>query len=386
MEYGHESDACHWTAVPLQARQIEENGMRRQDNRSSLRPTATLSQRASAFITTPEQMAQALDIPVEPLRAVHAVYPLRVSRYYLDLIRQHGLPLWRQAVPDPRELTDPIGLTDSLDEENLSPTPCLVHKYPDRALLLVAGECAMYCRFCTRKRKVGKPEMMPDDAAIEAGLDYLRRTPAISDVLISGGDPFMLPVARLERILKALRAIPSIATIRIGTRVPCTLPMRVTPGLAAMLKKYHPLYVNTHFNHPAEITAEAALACARLADAGIPLGCQTVLLRGVNDTAETIRELLYRLIRIRVKPYYLFQADLTKGTGHFRTTVDCGLAIMRQLIGQVTGLAVPTYALDAPGGGGKIPLSPDYIRQLGETLDFVTYQGHDCSYPNWIDP
>jgi KamA family protein len=340
----------------------------------------------SAFITTPEHLAQALGIPVEPLRAVHDVYPLRVSRYYLDLIRQHGLPLWRQAVPDPQELADPIGLTDPLDEENLSPTPCLVHKYPDRALLLVAGECAMYCRFCTRKRKVGKPEMIIDDTAINAGLDYLRHTPTISDVLVSGGDPFMLPVTRLERILKALRAIPSIATIRIGTRVPCTLPMRVTPRLAEMLKKYHPLYVNTHFNHPAEITTEAELACARLADAGIPLGCQTVLLRGVNDSAEIIQELLYQLIRIRVKPYYLFQADLTKGTAHFRTSVDCGLAIMRRLIGHVTGLAVPTYALDAPGGGGKIPLTPAYIRHLGETLAFVTYQGHNCSYPNQIDP
>jgi len=341
---------------------------------------------SSSFVTTPEHLAQALDIPVEPLRAVHAVYPLRVSRYYLDLIKQHGLPLWRQAVPDPQELTDPVGLTDPLDEENLSPTPCLVHKYPDRALLLVTGECAMYCRFCTRKRKVGKPEMVIDDAAIAAGLEYLRRTPAISDVLISGGDPFMLSVTRLERILKALRAIPSIATIRIGTRIPCTLPMRVTSRLAAMLKKYHPLYVNTHFNHPTEITAEAELACTRLADAGIPLGCQTVLLRGINDSAEIIRELLYRLVRIRVKPYYLFQADLTKGTAHFRTTVDSGLAIMRGLVGHVTGLAVPTYALDAPGGGGKIPLTPAYIRHLGEALEFTTYQGQPCSYPNRIDP
>ncbi|MDR2550893.1 MAG: KamA family radical SAM protein [Desulfobulbus sp.] len=342
--------------------------------------------RSASFITTPEQLAQALDIPVEPLRAVHAVYPLRVSRYYLDLIKQHGLPLWRQAVPDPQELTDAVGLVDPLDEENLSPVPCLVHKYPDRALLLVAGECAMYCRFCTRKRKVGTREMAIDDEAIAAGLAYLRRTPAISDVLISGGDPFMLPLARLERILKALRDIPSIATIRIGTRIPCTLPMRVTSRLAAMLKKYHPLYINTHFNHPAEITPEAALACTRLADAGIPLGCQTVLLRGVNDSAEIIRELLYGLLRIRVKPYYLFQADLTKGTAHFRTTVDCGLAIMRHLIGHVTGPAVPTYALDAPGGGGKIPLTPTYIHHLDEALEFTTYQGHPCSYPNRIDP
>jgi lysine 2,3-aminomutase len=338
----------------------------------------------TSFLTTPEQLAQALNLPIEPLKIVHARYPLRISTYYLELIKQHGRPLWKQAVPDLQELTDTVGLTDPLDEENLSPVPCLVHKYPDRALFLVSSECAMYCRFCTRKRKVGKPEMVINDATIAAGLEYLRRTPAISDVLVSGGDPLMLTVQRLEQILKSLRAIPSIATIRIGTRIPCTLPMRVTAELAAMLKKYHPLYINTHFNHPAEITPEAELACARLADAGIPLGCQTVLLRGVNDSPEIIRELLYRLIRIRVKPYYLFQADLTKGTSHFRTTVDTGLAIMRQLIGHVSGIAVPTYALDAPGGGGKIPLTPDYLIHRGATLDFSTYQGDLCSYPNQI--
>ena len=341
---------------------------------------------SKTFLTTPEQLAQALGIPVEPLKAVHTVYPLRVSAYYLDLIKKTGLPLWRQAVPDIRELTDTVGLIDPLDEENLSPVPGLVHKYPDRALFLVSSECAMYCRFCTRKRKVGKPEMVINDATIAAGLDYLRRTPTISDVLVSGGDPLMLSVARLEQILKSLRAIPSIATIRIGTRIPCTLPMRVTPKLVAMLKKYHPLYINTHFNHPAEITPEAEQACTRLADAGIPLGCQTVLLRGVNDSPEILRELLYHLVRIRVKPYYLFQADLTKGTSHFRTTIDSGLALMRQLIGHVSGLAVPTYSLDAPGGGGKIPLTPDYIKQLGATLDFATYRGDPCSYPNEIFP
>lgn len=339
-----------------------------------------------AFITTPEALARALDIAVEPLRAVHAVYPLRISTYYLNLIRRHGLPLWQQAVPDLQELSDEVGLTDPLDEENLSPVPCLVHKYPDRALLLVSNQCAMYCRFCTRKRKVGKPEMVVNDQAIAAGLDYLKQTPAISDVLVSGGDPLMLSVARLEGILKALRAIPSIATIRIGTRVPCTLPSRVTPRLASMLKRYHPLYINTHFNHPAEVTPEAAQACGYLADAGIPLGCQTVLLRGVNDSPDVLRELLYRLIRIRVKPYYLFQADQTKGTSHFRTTVDTGLDIMRQLIGHVTGMAIPTFALDAPGGGGKIPLTPDYVTNVGTTLDFMSYTGMSCSYPNWIQP
>ena len=339
-----------------------------------------------SYVTTPEQLAQELDLDLEQLEAVHAVYPLRISRYYLELIKKHGLSLWRQAVPDIQELENGNGLIDPLDEENLSPVPCLVHKYPDRALFLVCSECAMYCRFCTRKRKVGKEEMVVNDDTIAAGLAYLQRTPEITDVLVSGGDPFMLPVERLDQILGALRAIPSIAVIRIGTRVPCTLPTRVTLQLAAMLKKHHPLYINTHFNHPAEITPEAEQACARLADAGIPLGCQTVLLRGINDTPEIMRQLMSRLLQIRVKPYYLFQADLTRGADHFRTTIDTGVSIMRSLIGHISGMAVPTYALDAPGGGGKIPLTPNYISTLGDTLEFNTYKQLPCSYPNTILP
>ncbi len=345
-----------------------------------------IPQTASAFVSTPEQLAAELGIAVEPLQAVHRVFPLRISRSYLQLIKQVGAPLWRQAVPDIRELDDQTGMEDPLDEENLSPVPGLVHKYPDRVLFLVSSECAMYCRFCTRKRLVGRPEMRITDETIAAGLAYLRRTPAISDVLLSGGDPLMLTDRRLERILQELRAIPTIVTIRIGTRIPCTLPARVTPELAAMLKRHHPLYINTHFNHPAEITPEAAQACERLADVGIPLGCQTVLLRGVNDDAETIRQLMQALLKIRVRPYALYQADLTRGTAHFRTTIETGLAIMRRLIGHTSGMAVPTYALDAPGGGGKIPLTPDYVERLGKTLAFKSYTGALCSYPNEIEP
>lgn len=347
---------------------------------------AAISQSASFFVTTPEQLATELGIAVEPLQAVHRVYPLRISRSYLQLIKQVGAPLWRQAVPDIRELDDRTGMEDPLDEENLSPVPGLVHKYPDRALFLVSSECAMYCRFCTRKRLVGRAEMRVTDETIAAGLAYLRRTPAINDVLLSGGDPLMLSDRRLERILTELRAIPSICTIRIGTRVPCTLPERITPELAAMFRRHHPLYINTHFNHPAEITPEAARASELLADAGIPLGCQTVLLRGVNDDAETIRQLMLALLKIRVRPYALYQADLTRGTSHFRTTIDTGLAIMRRLIGHTSGMAVPTYALDAPGGGGKIPLTPDYVEHLGKALEFKSYTGAPCSYPNQIEP
>jgi lysine 2,3-aminomutase len=332
-------------------------------------------------ITSPARLAEALGCNPDEIRQVASRYPFRIPPYYLELIQQTGTPLYRQAVPDLRELDDPIGLEDPLGEEDLSPVPNLVHKYPDRALFLVCSECAMYCRFCTRKRKVGRPEMIITRESINAGIRYLEKNPAIREVLVSGGDPLLLSDDRLEDILARLHRIPSIEVIRIGTRVPCTLPMRITPELVNMLRKYHPLYINTHFNHPAEITRQAAHACALLADAGIPLGCQTVLLQGINDSPEIIRELMCGLLRIRVKPYYLFQADLTRGTGHFRTGIATGIAIMKSLIGSVSGMAVPTYALDAPGGMGKIPLTPDYIKSFGNTLEFVNYQGQPCSYP-----
>ena len=334
-------------------------------------------------ITRPDQLKELPGADPAAIAAVVAVYPMRINSYYFQLLCRTGAPLWRQAVPDARELDDSVGMSDPLDEENLSPVPNLVHKYPDRVLFLVSSQCAMYCRFCTRKRKVGRPEMTITDATIQAGLEYIAANEGIREVLLSGGDPLLLSDRRLEEILAALRRIPSVEVIRIGTRVPCTLPMRVTKGLARMLRRYHPLYINTHFNHPAEITPEAELACSRLAGAGIPLGCQTVLLRGVNDDPEVIRDLMCRLLQIRVKPYYLFQADLTKGTDHFRTPVAEGLAIMRHLIGRVSGMAVPTFALDAPGGGGKIPLTPDYIRSLSDnSLEFWNCHGLPGSYPN----
>jgi lysine 2,3-aminomutase len=333
-------------------------------------------------ITSPQELAAELGCDPLEIEKVSAQYPLRINPYYLTLIKRAGTPLYRQAVPDLRELNDHEGMIDPLDEENLSPVPNLVHKYPDRALFLVCHECAMYCRFCTRKRKVGKKDMVINDQTIGAGLQYLKDTPQIQEVLLSGGDPLMLSDRRLDSLLSALRAIPSIKIIRIGTRIPCTLPMRITPNLATMLKKHHPLYINTHFNHPEEITQESTRACTLLADAGIPLGCQTVLLKGINDDVEIIRCLMRKLLSIRVKPYYLFQADLTRGTAHFRTRIETGLEIMQQLIGHVSGMAIPTFALDAPGGGGKIPLTPDYVTHLGEHLEFTTYKGLPCTYPN----
>jgi lysine 2,3-aminomutase len=334
-------------------------------------------------ISHPEQLSGFAGIDTGKIVEVCKTYPMRVNPYYMGLIRQTGDPLWRQAIPDIQELQDHQGMDDPLDEENLSPVPNLVHKYPDRVLFLVSSQCSMYCRFCTRKRKVGRKEMVINEKTIAAGLEYIEKNRGIREVLLSGGDPLMLSDEQLEKIVRAVRRINTVEIIRIGTRIPCTLPMRVTRKLASILKKYHPLYINTHFNHPAEITTQSALACSRLADAGIPLSCQTVLLKGVNDDKEVIRELMYKLLRIRVKPYYLFQADLTRGADHFRTPVETGVEIMRHLIGRVSGMAVPTYALDAPGGGGKIPLTPDYITSLNEnSLEFLTYQGTPCTYPN----
>lgn len=334
-------------------------------------------------VSCADQLSDFTGADLEGIEDVTRVYPMRINPYYLGLIKQAGDPLWRQAVPDIREIQDNTGMVDPLDEENLSPVPNLVHKYPDRVLFLVSSQCAMYCRFCTRKRKVGRPEMAINDTTIRAGLDYLEKNPQVREVLLSGGDPLLLTDNCLEKILRSLRKIPSIEVIRIGTRVPCTLPMRITRNLTAMLRKYHPIYLNTHFNHPVEITPQVACACSMLANAGIPLGCQTVLLQGVNDTDEIIRELMLKLLAIRVKPYYLFQADLTRGTNHFRTPIDKGLKIIRSLIGHVSGMAVPTFALDAPGGGGKIPLTPDYILSLDKSsLQFKNYHGLPCSYPN----
>lgn len=332
-------------------------------------------------VTSPTLLNEYFNVDITSLDKVIATFPMRINTYYLQLIQKTGAPLWKQAVPDVAELHDPVCMEDPLGEERLSPVPNLVHKYPDRVLFLVSTQCAMYCRFCTRKRKVGTDRMIISPETIEAGLDYIRRHPQVREVLLSGGDPLLLPDSRIEYLLSALRAIPSVKVIRIGTRVPCTLPMRVTPELVAILKKYHPLYINTHFNHPAEITPESSAACNLLADAGIPLGCQTVLLKGVNDTPEIMRELLLKLLEIRVKPYYLFQTDLTRGTNHFRTSTATGIRIMRSLIGHISGMAVPTFALDGPGGKGKIPLTPDYILTRGENLVFENYCGELCTYP-----
>ena len=309
----------------------------------------------SRSITSSRDLASLLEIEAREAEKVVAKYPMRINPYYLELIKEKGDPFYLQAVPDIREITDEDGYEDPLDEEGLSPVPGLTHKYPDRVLFLVSSRCAMYCRFCNRKRKVGNPAMVTKES-IREGIAYIRKTPQVRDVLLSGGDPLLLPNRELHRILSEVRSIPHVEIIRIGTRVPCTLPQRITPELANMLRGFHPLYINTHFNHPGEVTAEAAFACECLSDAGIPLGCQTVLLKGVNDDPEVMASLMSRLLSIRVRPYYLFQADLARGTSHFWTPVKKGLDIITHLRKHSSGLCVPHYAVDLPGGGGKVVL------------------------------
>ena len=339
----------------------------------------------SESVTTFADLQKHLNCNTTALEDVIATFPMRINPYFLELIKQHGTPLWRQAVPDIKEIQDTVCLRDPLAEDKHSPVDNLVHRYPDRALILVSNSCAMYCRFCTRRRMVGRENSSINAQSLQKVYEYLRATPAIREVLLSGGDPLLLEDHTLNEILSELRQISSLEVIRIGTRAPSTLPMRITPELVAILKKYHPLFVNTHFNHPLELTEEAASACRLLADGGIPLGNHTVLLKGVNDDALTIRTLMLGLLRFRVKPYYLFQADLTCGTNHFRTSTKTGIEIMKSLIGHISGMAVPVLALDAPGGKGKIPLSPDYIINRGEKLTFFNYKGEICSYPEPVE-
>ncbi len=311
---------------------------------------------------------------------VTKTYPMLINPYYFNLIRSDNY-LMKQAIPDIREIESQKGYTDPLDEENLSPVPGLTHKYPDRVLFLISGRCAMYCRFCNRKRKVGHPSMVTEES-IKEGLRYIEKTKKIRDVLLSGGDPLLLSDEKLDSILSKIKAIDHVEIIRIGSRVPCTLPQRITPELLNILKKYHPLYINTHFNHPGEITPESSISCKMIADAGIPLGCQTVLLKGVNDNIEIISELMRRLLAIRVKPYYLFQADLVKGTSHFWTPLIKGIEIMAGLQGNISGIGVPRFVIDLPHGGGKIPVLPDYIKAIkGDQLIMRNYKGIEFSYP-----
>jgi lysine 2,3-aminomutase len=308
-------------------------------------------------------------------------FEFRISPPMVDLITEPGDPIWRQYVPDLDELEVVDGVLDSLDEEGDSPVPNITHRYPDRALFLVSPVCAAYCRFCTRRRKVGDPEKIPM-AQLESGFKYLEEHTEIRDVILSGGDPLLLSDRRLDLILGRLRKIPHLEVIRIGSRVPCHLPERITPALCEVLRKYHPLYINTHFNHPAELTPSAVKGLGMLADAGIPLGCQTVLLKGVNDDLEVMKALMQRLLAARVRPYYIFMCDNVAGVEHFKATVEKGLEIIRGLRGWTSGLAVPHFVIDAPGGGGKIPLLPEYVQEITESeVVMRNYRGDEFRYP-----
>lgn len=331
----------------------------------------------SRGVTDPQELPSFINGDAREMARVAASYPMLVNPYYLGLVRHKGDGIYRQAIPDIREIVEERGFVDPLDEERLSPVPGLTHKYPDRVLFLVSGRCAMYCRFCNRKRKIGTPSMVTKET-IEQGIAYIRSNKKIRDVLLSGGDPLLLPDAEIYHILNEIRSIHHVEIIRIGTRVPCSLPHRITSSLVNILKQFHPLYINTHFNHPLEITPQAASACTMLANAGIPLGCQTVLLKDINDKPETIKELMQKLLIIRVRPYYLFQADLVKGTSHFWTPLVKGLEIMSCLQGHTSGLCIPRFMIDLPGGGGKVPVVPDNIKEMDrDELVIQNYLGKE---------
>jgi len=335
----------------------------------------------SHYIETVEELSRYLDIDALSLSRVIDSYPMRINPYFLDLAIRKGEALLHQIIPDTRELHDHVGLVDPLAEERDSPVDNLTHRYPDRVLFLVSEECAVFCRFCTRKRRIGRPGQITD-SAIEQGFEYVRHCREIRDVLISGGDPLMLSDERLDWILGSLHAIPHVKIIRIGTRIPSVLPGRITPKLISILNKYSPLYINVHFNHPDEITSQSRKACALLSDGGIPLGNQTVLLRGINDDPRILLRLFCSLLTLRVKPYYLHQGDLTLGTDHFRTSIDTGLSIMKYLRGRISGMAIPSYVVDLPGGGGKVPLLPEYIVDKNrDDVVCINYQGKRFNYP-----
>ncbi len=314
---------------------------------------------------------------------------MAITPYFASLLdpQNPDCPLRRQVVPTLHELDhSACDLTDPLNEDGQSPVPGLVHRYPDRVLLLVTDQCASYCRHCTRRRLVGNELWHMSAEHMQRALDYIARTPQVRDVLVSGGDPLMLRDATLERLLHSLRNIPHVEIIRIGSRTPVFLPQRITTELVTMLRRYHPIYINIHVNHPLEITDEMAQACGRLADAGIPLGSQTVLLAGINDCPNVMKKLMQRLLQIRVRPYYIYQCDLSDGIGHFRTSVQTGIEIMEALRGHTSGLAVPTFVIDAPGGGGKIPVGPQYVlSRVPERVILRNYRGEVASYPEPLE-
>ncbi|HSF82725.1 MAG TPA: lysine 2,3-aminomutase [Anaerolineales bacterium] len=342
-------------------------------------------------INTVEEFEKVIPLSDQERKALSApgLFRVDITPYFASLIDPDDPndPIRKQVVPTAAEMVPFTAMMeDSLAEDRHSPVPGLVHRYPDRVLMLVTTQCASYCRYCTRSRIVGDPSATFSRAEFELQLEYLKHTPQVRDVLLSGGDPLVLAPKILEEILSRLREIPHIEIVRIGTRVPVFLPMRVTAELTDMLQKYHPLWMNIHVNHPNEISLELAEACDRLTRAGIPLGNQSVLLAGVNDNIHIQRQLVHELVRIRVRPYYLYQCDLVEGAGHFRTPVAKGIEIMEGLRGHTSGYAVHQYIIDAPGGGGKIPVLPNYLISMSDhKVVLRNYEGYITTYEEPLD-
>jgi lysine 2,3-aminomutase len=339
-------------------------------------------------ITTLEKLKEIIELTPEEMEGVkHSKgrLALAVTPYFASLMdpTNPNCPIRRQAIPRIEEFhISKNDMVDPCGEDKDSPVPGLVHRYPDRVLLLVTDQCAVYCRYCTRRRLVGSNERSITQGNFEEVMKYLKTHRKVRDVLLSGGDPLLLENERLEEILSPLRALPHIELLRIGTRVPVTLPQRITTGLVRMLKKYHPLMISIHFSHPKEITHAVKKACNELADAGIPLGSQTVLLKGINDKPYIMKKLVHELLKIRVRPYYIYQCDLAMGTEHFRTSIATGIQIIEKLRGHTTGYAIPTYVIDAPGGGGKIPMEPSYQVSKGKgKIVLRNYEGKIFEYP-----
>jgi len=336
-------------------------------------------------VHTVDELVEKFNIERKVAEDLDEFFQARINPYYLSLIKYPGDPIWLQCVPDKVELDDFDAMEDPLMEEAMSPVPNITHRYPDRVLFLVTSQCGIYCRFCTRKRKVGDYEKI-SMKGLEAAFKYLEEHTEVRDVILSGGDPLMLTDTMLEKILIRLREIKHIEIIRLGTRMPVVLPQRITPKLCNMLKKYHPIYVNTHFNHPWEITEVSTKACEMLADAGVPVGNQMVIMKNVNDNPEVVKELVQKLLKMRVRPYYMYMADETKGANHFRTSIETGIKITEALRGHTSGLAVPHFVIDAPGGGGKIPLLPNYVLHMDEEKIILrNFQNKVFSYKNYAD-
>ena len=335
----------------------------------------------SKTITDVEGLSKVVRISKGKMRRVTEKYPLGINPYYLNLIKKHGGPIWRQCIPDTIEIIHKVGRRDPLMEEKYTPMEGIVHRYRDRVLLVVSNMCAGYCRFCTRKRKVGLKDKVTKKKDFKKALTYIKKRKYIRDVIISGGDPLLVYDDMIEYYLRELKKIKHIQIIRIDSRTPCVLPQRITPKLCNIFKKYHPIYFNTHFNHYYEITKESRKACNMLANAGVIMGNQTVLMKGVNDDSKTLKRLFEELLTMRVRPYYLYLPDAVRGTYHFRVSIQKATRIMKKLIGHTSGLAIPHLIVDLKHGGGKTPLLPNYIvKHKGKRYVFKNFEGKKYFY------